>query len=46
MAYNGGAKAGHPPLKELSGAFTELFGIIEYGKVMLKVGYNMVAGCE
>jgi hypothetical protein len=32
--------------KELSGSFTELFGIIEYGKVMLKMGYNMVAGCQ
>ena len=33
-------------LKELGVAFTELAGILEYGKVMLKTGYNMVAGCQ
>jgi len=33
-------------VKELGTTFTELFGILEYGKVMLKTGYRMIAGCQ
>ena len=33
-------------LKEVSGSFTELFGILEYTKLMVRIGYNMVAGCK
>jgi hypothetical protein len=45
-AKSAGTSLTKAAMKELSGAFTELFGIIEYGKVMLKMGHNMVAGCE
>jgi hypothetical protein len=45
-AGSAGTQVAKGVLKELGTTFTELFGIIEYGGVMLKTGYRMVVGCQ